>query len=360
MDDMPAKRSNNNDRRAISRRKLLRVLGAAAAGVPFAASAFGQGKCRDGYGTQSCPLTADLATAPIKRVFASTGWKTVALDHITFQTPDYQKEAAFYIVLMGWKLRSDDGGQAVLDIGDWGSVIFKQASGQHSAVVGSFCFVIEPWSRQTVQAELRKRGLTPVAENDGKGFESFHVKDPDGFDLQLSNGEGLTRARKTPATAKLSARAPFASTGWKTAWLDHLSFTVVNYKESASFYSNLLGWKETYDEGSQHELMIGEVGDVIIRGGNPNNPGFGKSGVVRSARIDHISFGIVPWDTDGVKAELEKRGLDARIDTASRDDIHIAAYKSYHTTTPNGYNLQISYVTSDNRLTLPNAVKPKT
>ncbi|MFI5179660.1 MAG: glyoxalase, partial [Vicinamibacterales bacterium] len=109
---------------------------------------------------------------------------------------------------------------------------------------------------------------------------------------------------------------------------------------------------------SQHELMIGEVGDAIIRGGNPFAPNF-NSGGARSARIDHISFGISPWDTDGVKAELEKRGLQASIDTSTGDDIHVAAFKSYHTRTPNGYNLQISYVTHDNRLALPNAVKPK-
>ena len=70
-----------------------------------------------------------------------------------------------------------------------------------------------------------------------------------------------------------------------------------------------------------------------------------------------------------MKAELEKRGLRAQIDTSSRhlgpdgtcvpDEIHTAAFKSYHTATPNGYNLQISYVTHDNRLALPNAVKPR-
>lgn len=41
------------------------------------------------------------------------------------------------------------------------------------------------------------------------------------------------------------------------------------------------------------------------------------------------------------------------------DEIHTAEFKSYHTATPNGYNLQISYVTRDNRLALPNAVNPK-
>jgi catechol 2,3-dioxygenase-like lactoylglutathione lyase family enzyme len=171
-----------------------------------------------------------------------------------------------------------------------------------------------------------------VGENDGQGFESFHVKDPDGWDLQISNGNGLAKARKTSVTAKLSAPAPFESTGRETVWLDHLSFKVTNYKETASFYSNLLGSKETYDEGSQHELMIGEVGDVIVRGGNPNDPNFGKGGTARArnAQVDHISFGISHWDTNGVKAALEKRGLRAEIDTSTLDDIHVAAYKSSH------------------------------
>ncbi len=305
-------------------------------------------------------MTEEVATAAIKPLFAPTGWKTVALDHIAFAMADYQKEAAFYIALMGWKLRSDDGKQAVLDIGDWGTAIFRQAPDRQTAVVESYCFVIDPWNAAAVRTELEKRGLTPVADNDGKGFESFHVKDPDGWDLQIANGNGYAKARKTPPTAKLAAPAPFESTGWKTVWLDHLSYNAANFKAGASFYTNLLGWKETYDEGSQNELMIGDVGDIIIRGGNPNDPNFGKNPPrAPRARIDHISFGIAPWDTDGVKAQLEKRGLRAQIDTSTREDIHVAAFKSYHTFTPNGFNLQISYVTHENRLALPNAVKPK-
>ena len=95
-----------------------------------------------------------------------------ALDHITFQMPDYRREAAFYIALVGWKLRSDDGRQAVLDIGPWGSAIFKQAPEQRSATVENFCSVIEPWNAAAVESELRRRGLIPLAENDGRGFES--------------------------------------------------------------------------------------------------------------------------------------------------------------------------------------------
>ena len=342
-----------------SRRKLLQRLGTAAVSTLLSPSVFGQGRCRDGYATPSCPLTQTAATAPIEPVFAPTGWSTAALEQITFRMPDYRKEAAFYIALMGWRLRSDDGHQAVLDIGDWGSAVFQHAPEEKTVRVSGFGFVIEPWNAVNVEAELRKRGLKPVAVNDGHGFESFHVKDPDGWDLQLCNGNGFSNARRTPATAKLSVLPPFPATGWKTIWLDHFSFGAGNYKQSASFFSNLLGWKETYDEGSQHELMIGDVGDMLIRGPNPSEPGFaGKPR--RAAKIDHISFGISPWDTDGVRRELLRRGLSARPDTSTADEIHVAAYKSYHTRTPNGFNLQISFVTRDTRLALPNAVKPKT
>jgi hypothetical protein len=67
--------------------------------------------------------------------------------------------------------------------------------------------------------------------------------------------------------------------------------------------------------------------------------------------MNHVSFGISPWDTDGVKAELVKRGLSASPDTGGRLDIHdeAAHYKSYHTTTPEGFDLQISNATRSSR-----------
>src|SRR5471030_2996841 len=275
---------------SISRRTLLQTLGAATAAAAAAPlSALAQGRCMLTAGVPACNTT-DIAP-----IFAPTGWKTVALDHLTFQVADYKKEAAFYIALMGWTLRSDDGTKAVLDMGDWGSAIFKQAApgafdaaaadggrGRGAAprvVVESFAFAIDQWNAKKVETELRKRGMTPVAENDGHGFESFRVTDPDGWPVQISNGNGLVRSRRTkPANAVLSEPAPFGSTGWKTVWLDHLSFNVTNYKESVSFYAKLLGWKTTYDEGSQNELLIGDIGDAIVRGGNPLDPGFGRGG----------------------------------------------------------------------------------
>jgi catechol 2,3-dioxygenase-like lactoylglutathione lyase family enzyme len=361
----------------IARSGLAAALGAAAVLAPLGrATAQGQCKGRPAEHTPACD------TSPAKAPFASTGWKTVAVDHFTMDAVDYQKEAAYYAALMNWKIRSDDGKQAVLDIGDIATVVIRggytppppppppvvqagdttggrrggRGRGPRTppkAVWSMMSFQIAPWNAKNVKAELEKRGLNPVADNDGHGFESFRVKDPDGFDVQISNG-AYAKARKA-AVAKTglgsAAPAPFEPTNWHTVWLDHISFGVSNYKESVAWYQALLGWIPTGDEGSQNETWICEdCGNVIIRGGNPMNTARPMP-AVRRASIGHISFGIDPFDWANVKADLDKRGLNGREDTGSslKIDDPKALYKSYHTTTPQGFDLQISNGTKANR-----------
>ena len=218
------------------------------------------------------------------------------------------------------------------------------------AVFDGVCWGIEPWDAKKVEAELKKRGLDPVADHDGKDFQSFHVKDPGGLDLQISNGSARNR-RRTAASGRSTAAAPFDPTGWSTVWLDHISFQCANYKENVAFYTALLGWKPGDDEGSQNECQIGDVGNIIIRGGNPA----GGPITPRPNAMDHIAFGIAPWDPDRVKAELDKRGLSASIDTGGNGSdmaaLRVAKYQSFHTNTPNGFNLQISNGTRATRNT---------
>lgn len=359
------------DRGVISRRHLLQALGIAVAMRPAAALA--QGQCGGANkGTPGCDPTP--ATLP----FEPTGWNTVLLDHFNCQCVDYAKEAAYYQSLMNWKIRSDDGKQAVLDIGDWGGLVLRGgyvappappaaaappagapgAAGANggrggqggppraprNAAFDGMAWGIDKWDARKVEAELKARGLSPVADNHGD-YQSFHIKDPDGFDLWITNGNKNNR-RKGAASGKTSAPAPFESTAWKTVWLDHISFEVTNYKETAAFYHALLGWKLGEDEGSQNTVEIGDIGNTIIRRGGR---GPAVPGAPRRAGMGHIAFGISPFDPDKVKEELTKRGLTAREDTGGRGDIHTAPYKSYHTTTPNGYDLQISATTKATR-----------
>lgn len=154
-----------------------------------------------------------------------------------------------------------------------------------------------------------------------------------------------------PAAA-VSASAAGAQTmpkaPWTTTALDHISYAVRDYRRSAAFYSSLMGWEVVNDNGTnQATLRIGAVGEIIIR--NARREG-GAQGTAASAPapggqserppitgvINHVSWGITPWDTDGVKAELEKRGLKPRPDMVGSD------FKSFHVLDPDGWDLQIS------------------
>jgi hypothetical protein len=66
-------------------------------------------------------------------------------------------------------------------------------------------------------------------------------------------------------------------------------------------------------------------------------------GVKKIGVIDHISWGIEPWDSAKVKAELEKRGLDPRPDMNGK-------FQSFHVHDPDGWDLQISNQTDTSQL----------
>ena len=140
----------------LSRRQLLRTVGSGAIGVPLAAAlggsrALAQGRCMLTLGTPECNTTAIRPVLRADRLAHDRRWT-----RSRSASRDYKKEAAFYTALMGWTLRSDDGKQAVMDVGNWGTVIFKPGEAarrrrrwrrRSRQWVESFGFVIDPGTR---------------------------------------------------------------------------------------------------------------------------------------------------------------------------------------------------------------------
>lgn len=340
----------------ISRRLFLQSLTAATIATPV-------------FGQQPAPRD----TTPLVPPFEATGWKTVWLDHLNYQCVDYKKAAAFYATLMGWKVRSDDGRQALLDIGDnSGGILIRGGLSAPPpaaitdaglgvsrppvrAVFDGFAWGISPWDTDTVKRELEKRGLKPVADHHGD-YQSFRVKDPDGFDVAVTNGTKANR-RKGPATAKLPAPAPFAPTGWNTLYLDHISFEVPDFRRSAAFYQALLGWQVRPGNGSQVSLQIGDIAGAIIRGNaaaraaaRGEKPAAAPPGTVTAA-IGHISFGIENWNTERVREELKKRDVvyvNKEGQREPRPDM-TGTLESFHVPDAMGWDLQIGNKIAPNR-----------
>src|SRR5262249_56959023 len=44
--------------------------------------------------------------------FTSTDWKTVFVDHLSFEVADYRRSTAFYEALLGWQVRREIVGPA--------------------------------------------------------------------------------------------------------------------------------------------------------------------------------------------------------------------------------------------------------
>ena len=102
---------------------------------------------------------------------------------------------------MGWEIRNDNGkNQCTMKIGDIGEIIIRNRREPDAAarrrtdapravtgVINHVSYGIDKWNTEGVKAELEKRGLKPRPDMVGDNFKSFHVKDPDGWDLQISN-----------------------------------------------------------------------------------------------------------------------------------------------------------------------------
>jgi catechol 2,3-dioxygenase-like lactoylglutathione lyase family enzyme len=152
---------------------------------------FEQGKMSRRQLIRSLAVTASAAAAVAPAVAASPdaqepapAFKAVAVNHISYQVADYAKTRDFYVGMFGMKVTQDTGRQCYLSFGD--TFLLPRNGRPDSKTppphVDHVAYTIDTWDKDAVEAELKRRGLTPRPDTP----DSFHVKDPDGFDLQIS------------------------------------------------------------------------------------------------------------------------------------------------------------------------------
>ena len=108
------------------------------------------------------------------------------------------------------------------------------------------------------------------------------------------------------AAAATAATAPVALAAGKpleALYVNHISYSVNDYKKVRDFYVDLLGMKITEDDGKQCRLVFGT--NILI----PRNRPTGGAG-----KVDHIAYTVMNWDAekDGIEDELKRRGLEYR------------------------------------------------
>jgi catechol 2,3-dioxygenase-like lactoylglutathione lyase family enzyme len=135
---------------------------------------------------QALALTATAASTAGRAEAASPAVAT-SINHVSMQVADYTKTRDFYSSLFGMKVTDDNGKtQCRLTFGD-NSLIARNAGSRPGGKVGvdHIAYTLANWDtdktvRPGVEAELKRRGLN-IRTTEG----SFHVQDPDGFEVQM-------------------------------------------------------------------------------------------------------------------------------------------------------------------------------
>jgi catechol 2,3-dioxygenase-like lactoylglutathione lyase family enzyme len=184
----------------VNRRQLIQNL-ALAATAALSGKALAQTPAGQSAGTKDSPF------------------KTVDLDHISYQVSDYRVTRDFYADLMGMEVKNDTGRQCELYFGN--SMLLarnRRSAGRAegastpaappaaetarggsrppvTSLVDHIAYRIYNWDTDQVRDELlRRKLLTDNARPDTgggiAGYSSFHVSDPDGFNLQISGWAG--------------------------------------------------------------------------------------------------------------------------------------------------------------------------
>jgi catechol 2,3-dioxygenase-like lactoylglutathione lyase family enzyme len=143
----------------------------------------------------------------------------------------------------------------------------------------------------------------------------------------------LALAATAASAAMITASPVSAAGGFQTLALDHISYQVANYKRSRDFYADLMGMTVSNDDAT-HECQLHFGDSMLIVRNRPTN--------ATGARVDHIAYRIKDWNTEKVKAELERRHLKSRLDTGG--NAGLKNYASFHVQDPDGFDLQISGV----------------
>jgi catechol 2,3-dioxygenase-like lactoylglutathione lyase family enzyme len=116
---------------------------------------------------------------------------------------------------------------------------------------------------------------------------------------QLIQSLSITAA----AAAGIAPAARAAGKPLEAGYVNHISYSVNDYKKVRDFYVDLLGMKVTEDDGKQCRLVFGN--NILI----PRNRAAGEP-----AKVDHIAYTVMNWDAekDGIEDELKRRGLQYR------------------------------------------------
>ena len=119
---------------------------------------------------------------------AAPTFKAEAVNHVSYEVSHVARTRDFYVNVLGMRLESETNAQADLFCGDVRLIVRAARGRVRTPRVDHIAYTIPNWDTDRVKAELEHAGLKPRLDLGGLagGTGSFHVQDPEGFDVQIA------------------------------------------------------------------------------------------------------------------------------------------------------------------------------
>jgi len=118
------------------------------------------------------------------------GFKTTAVNHISYNVADYAKSRDFFMDLFGMKLTYDDGKGCALEFGNPkspDSLYIRKVKPDQKANVDHLAYSVANFNLKDAEAELKRHGLEAKFDGDA----AWTVHDPDGYTFQVCAEKGV-------------------------------------------------------------------------------------------------------------------------------------------------------------------------
>ena len=110
----------------------------------------------------------------------AAGFQGGSINHISLQVGNLQRATDFYQRVFDCKVNKREGNNQLM----FGKNFLVLRPAKPAAKVDHFAIGVDNFNKESVTADLKSRGVTPI-DQQGGGF-GFHVLDPDGFPVQIS------------------------------------------------------------------------------------------------------------------------------------------------------------------------------
>ena len=133
---------------------------------------------------QGLAMLAAGGAAAAQAAQAELDFKTATIDHVSVQVTDLQRSVAFYQRMFGFTVVSQEEPRGIIRLGNGSSnrVLVSLNNGSPAPRIDHFAIGIPRFTSDTGKAYFTQRGATPLQGD----YAGFHIKDPDGINVQVS------------------------------------------------------------------------------------------------------------------------------------------------------------------------------